>query len=131
MGLMLYVEEEGEVFLGKFMLKVLNMFDDIVCVIDVEIKFVIDCNYDCVQKIFEENIDILYLMKDVLMKYEIIDVKQIDDLMVCCDVWLLVGWDDCLLSGDKLSGGVFSKEGEIIDDGVDKLLVGKFGDLLG
>lgn len=45
---MLYVEDEGEVFLGKFMFKVINMFDDMVCVIDVEIKLLIDCNYECV-----------------------------------------------------------------------------------
>lgn len=75
MGLMLYVEDEGEVFLGKFMFKVINMFDDMVRVIDVEIKLLIDSNYDCVYKILEENIDIFYFMKDVLMKYEIIDVK--------------------------------------------------------
>lgn len=42
-----------------------------------------------------DNMDIMYVMKDVLMKYEIIDVGQIDDLMVCkfviCE---LVGWGE-------------------------------------
>lgn len=47
--------------------------------------------------------DILYVMKDVFMKYETIDVLQIDDLMVCCDVCLLAGWEE---------SGVFNNFGD-------------------
>lgn len=50
--------------------------------------------------------------------------------MNCIDVCFFVDWGDCLLlGGDKLSGGKLVCEGEIIDDGVDKLFVGKLGDL--
>lgn len=46
------------------------------------------------------------------------------------DVCFFVDWDDSkLLGGDKLSGGVLVCEGEIKNDGVDKFLVGKLGDI--
>lgn len=106
-GLLLYVEEEGEVFFGCSVVKVKYMFDEIVCIIDQEVKVLIECNYNCVCQILIDNMDILYVMKDVLMKYEIIDVLQIDDLMVCCEVCLFVGWEDLNGINNFDSNGMF------------------------
>ena len=49
--------------------------------IDEEIRSVIDRNYYRAEKILQENMAILHLMADALMKWETIDRMQIDDLM--------------------------------------------------
>jgi len=49
--------------------------------IDEEIRSVIDRNYYRAEKILQENMAILHLMADALMKWETIDRWQIDDLM--------------------------------------------------
>ncbi len=132
MGPMLYAEDEGEVFLGKSMSKASHMSDDTARAIDAEIKSFIDANYDRAYKILEENIDILHSMKDALMKYETIDAKQIDDLMARREVRPPADWDDrAPKGGDNPPGGKPAREGEITDDGLDKLPVGKPGDLPG
>ena len=49
--------------------------------IDEEIRSVIDRNYYRAEKILQENMAILHLMADALIKWETIDRLQIDDLM--------------------------------------------------
>jgi cell division protease FtsH len=55
-------------------------------IIDDEVKFFIEKNYDRAEKILTDNIDILHAMKDALMKYETIDTTQVDDLMARVEV---------------------------------------------
>jgi len=55
-------------------------------VIDEEVKFFIEKNYERAEKILTDNIDILHAMKDALMKYETIDTSQVDDLMARIEV---------------------------------------------
>lgn len=93
MGPMLYAEEDGEVFLGRSMAKAKHMSDDTARAIDAEIKHVINRNYDRAKHILMDNLDILHAMKDALMKYETIDAKQIDDLMMRREVRLPAGYD--------------------------------------
>jgi cell division protease FtsH len=62
--------------------------------IDEEVKFLIDKNYQRAQKILTENIDILHAMKDALMKYETIDSEQVADLMARIDVRPPADWTD-------------------------------------
>ncbi|MPV86306.1 ATP-dependent zinc metalloprotease FtsH [Cardiobacteriales bacterium ML27] len=50
-------------------------------VIDEEIHRILDENYHKALTILQENLDILHEMAKALMKYETIDVNQIDDLM--------------------------------------------------
>lgn len=50
-------------------------------IIDAEIKRILDENYDAADKILRDNEDILHEMAKALMKYETINVDQIDDLM--------------------------------------------------
>lgn len=94
LGLLLYAEEEGEVFFGRSVAKAKYMFDEIVRIIDQEVKVLIERNYNRARQFLIDNMDILYAMKDVFMKYEIIDVSQIDDLMVRRDVRSLAGWEE-------------------------------------
>ncbi len=81
MGPLTYTEEEGEVFLGKSVTKTKMVSDETAQAIDSEIRGVIDRNYQRSMDILTDNMDKLHLMADALMKYETIDVKQIDAIM--------------------------------------------------
>ncbi|QJC30210.1 ATP-dependent zinc metalloprotease FtsH [Enterobacteriaceae endosymbiont of Plateumaris sericea] len=81
LGPLLYAEEEGEIFLGRNVAKTKYMSDQTARIIDEEIKYLIQENYNRAFKILKENIDILHAMKNALIKYETIDLLQIDDLM--------------------------------------------------
>jgi cell division protease FtsH len=81
MGPLTYSEEEGEVFLGKSYGKQKTLSDDTAQAIDSEIRTIIDRNYQRTVEILGQNEDKLHLMADALMKYETIDVSQIDSIM--------------------------------------------------
>lgn len=81
LGPLAYSEEEGEVFLGRSSSKQNPMSGETVKSIDSEIRKLIDTNYDIATKILTDNIDILHSMSDALLKYETIDLGQIDRLM--------------------------------------------------
>ena len=76
-----YSADEGEVFLGKSVTKHREMSDATAQMIDKEIHDIVDRNYQRAQKLLKDNIKILHLMADVLMKYETIEVEQIDSIM--------------------------------------------------
>ncbi|VFP80082.1 ATP-dependent zinc metalloprotease FtsH [Candidatus Erwinia haradaeae] len=94
LGPLLYVEEEGEVFLGRSVSKTKHMSDETSRIIDQEVKSLVEVNYKRAHMILHKNIDILHAMKDALMKYETIDAKQIDDLMLRRPVRHPEGWED-------------------------------------
>ncbi|MBX4132882.1 ATP-dependent zinc metalloprotease FtsH [Frischella sp. Ac48] len=50
-------------------------------IIDEEVDAIIQRNYNRAKQILADNIDILHAMKDALLKYETIGIKQIDELM--------------------------------------------------
>jgi cell division protease FtsH len=82
MGPLTYSEEEGEVFLGKSYGKQKTLSDETAQAIDSEIRTIIDRNYQRSVEILGQNEDKLHLMADALMKYETIDVSQIDSIML-------------------------------------------------
>ncbi|RUO25259.1 ATP-dependent zinc metalloprotease FtsH [Aliidiomarina minuta] len=114
MGPLLYAEDEGEVFLGRSVAQNKQMSDETMRAIDAEIRQVIDKNYSRAKKILEDNVDILHAMKDALMKYETIDVTQIDDLMERREVRAPKDWqeadNDNPPSGPSASAGDDDKE---------------------
>lgn len=81
MGPLTYTEEEGEVFLGKSVTKSKMVSDETAQAIDSEIRGIIDRNYQRAHDILTENTDKLHMMADALIKYETIDVGQIDSIM--------------------------------------------------
>lgn len=81
LGPLLYLKESEEAFLDQSFQKNLNCSNSTEKIIDQEIKFFIDNNYNRAKKILKSNIDILHSMKDALIKYETIDSTQIDSLM--------------------------------------------------
>jgi ATP-dependent metallopeptidase hflB len=62
--------------------------------IDMEMRKIIDRNYNRAKQTLEDNMDILHAMKDALLKYETLDRKQIDDLMARRPVGDPSGWND-------------------------------------
>ena len=103
LGPVLYAEDENEVFLGRSMGKSQHMSDETASIIDLEVKTLIDSNYQRAQTYLKDNMDILHAMKDALMKYETIDANQIADLMERREVRAPVDWnmDDNGSSNDK------------------------------
>ena len=81
LGPLAYMEEEGEVFLGRSSGKQASMSGNTAKIIDEEMRDVIDRNYKRAEQILSDNADILEAMTDALMKYETIDLGQIDKLM--------------------------------------------------
>jgi cell division protease FtsH len=82
MGPLAYSEQEQEVFLGKSASQTSkNMSNETASSIDSEIRKIIDSQYERATKLIKENLDKMHLMADALMKYETIDVEQIDQIM--------------------------------------------------
>ena len=81
LGPLAYMEEEGEVFLGRSSGKQASMSGQTAKVIDEEMRDIIDRNYKRAEEILKENADILESMTQALVKYETIDLGQIDKLM--------------------------------------------------
>jgi cell division protease FtsH len=81
LGPLVYGDDEGEVFIGHAIAKRKELSDDTAHLIDEEIKIIIDRNYQRAEKILKENMDKLHLMAESLIKYETIDIDQIDDIM--------------------------------------------------
>jgi cell division protease FtsH len=99
LGPLAYMEEEGEVFLGRSVTKHKSVSEETAHLIDEEIRSVIDRNYDRAEKILKENIDKMRLMADALVKYETIDRLQIDDIMNGCQPRAPYGWSDTETEG--------------------------------
>ncbi|MFY8299395.1 ATP-dependent zinc metalloprotease FtsH [Pseudoalteromonas sp. SS15] len=81
LGPQMYMEEQGEMYMGGGSHRMSGMSDETAKLIDSEIKDFVTRNYDRAEQILKDNMDILHSMKDALMKYETIDAGQIDDLM--------------------------------------------------
>ncbi len=80
-GPQLMIEPEQESFLGSQGARTKTIGLETQKVIDLEIKEILERNYQRAKKILEDNIDILHAMKDALMQYETLDSEQIDDLL--------------------------------------------------
>mgnify|MGYP002634267142 CR=1 FL=1 len=105
MGPLSYSEDEGEVFLGKSMGRQKAVSDDTTRAIDSEIRSIIDRNYQRAVDILSANKDKLHLMADALIKYETIDVGQIDTIMEGKEPGPPADWSDEDKNSSGKSGG--------------------------
>jgi cell division protease FtsH len=94
LGPLTYTEEEGEVFLGRSVTQHKNVSDETAHIIDEEVRLFIDRNYERSRRILTENMDKLHTMADALMKYETIDLEQINDIMAGKPPRPPVDWTD-------------------------------------
>jgi cell division protease FtsH len=81
MGPLAYGEDEGEVFLGHQVTQHKTISDETAHAIDVEVRRIIDDNYNRAKDLLETHKDKLHTMAEALVKYETIDHEQIDDIM--------------------------------------------------
>jgi cell division protease FtsH len=81
LGPLSYMEDAGEVFLGRSVTQHKQVSDVTAHVIDEEIRRVIDVSYTHARNILVEHREKLDLMAAALIKYETIDEQQIKDIM--------------------------------------------------
>jgi cell division protease FtsH len=112
LGALSYMEEEGEVFLGRSVTQHKNVSDDTAHLIDAEVRAIIDRNYERARTILVENMDILHSMSEALLKYETIDLPQIDNLMARREPGEPKGWGEDGQNPPQSGGGVASGTGE-------------------
>ena len=81
LGPLSYMEDAGEVFLGRQVTQHKQVSDVTAHVIDEEIRRVIDTAFGTARKILTEHREKLDVLAAALMKYETIDEEQLKDIM--------------------------------------------------
>lgn len=81
MGVMVYAENEDEVFLGRSVTRTTHVSEATQQQIDAEVRRILEEEYARAKRILEENRDRIELMVECLMKWETIDFDQINDIM--------------------------------------------------
>nr|WP_290893193.1 ATP-dependent zinc metalloprotease FtsH [Azonexus sp.] len=81
LGVMVYGENEGEVFLGRSVTQHKNVSEATMQKVDAEIRRIIDQQYALARQLLEENRDKVEAMTKALLDWETIDADQIDDIM--------------------------------------------------
>jgi len=82
MGPMTYGDEQEEVFLGRMMAQNRPVSGETAKQIDAEIRRLVDRCYGTSEKLLKDNIDKLHAMAAALIKFETIDAKQIESIMI-------------------------------------------------
>ena len=93
LGPLTYIEDEGEVFLGRSVTQHKQVSDITVKTIDEEVRRIIDQSYQDAAKILKTNIKRLHKMAEALIKFETLDENQISDIMNDKEPRPPEGWD--------------------------------------
>lgn len=94
LGPLNYSEEEGEIFLGRAMMRHNQVADETANVIDEEVRKTIDNTYQRAHDILSENRGKLDTMAQALIKYESIDSRQIAEIMAGKEISPPRNWTD-------------------------------------
>ncbi|HLO62865.1 MAG TPA: ATP-dependent zinc metalloprotease FtsH [Azonexus sp.] len=81
LGVMVYGENDGEVFLGRSVTQHKNVSEATMQKVDAEIRRIIDQQYALARQLLEDNRDKVEAMTKALLEWETIDGEQIDDIM--------------------------------------------------
>lgn len=81
MGVMVYAENEGEVFLGRAVTKTTHISEKTMQAVDTEIRRILEDQYGVARKLIEEHRDKIEKMASALLKWETLDAEQLDDIM--------------------------------------------------
>ncbi|OQW93463.1 MAG: ATP-dependent metalloprotease, partial [Beggiatoa sp. IS2] len=111
LGPLTYGEDNNEVFLGHAVTQHKLVADETARLIDEEIRSIIDLNYERAEKLLKENIGLLHLMAEALIKYETIDNTQITDIMQGKIAKPPKGWTDD--NGQNVESDSGDKEEEV------------------
>lgn len=80
-GPVTFGKSEQQPFLGREISKGADYSEDTAVRIDKEIKSIINNNYEKVFKLLNDNIDLLHKLADLLLEKEVIDSKELDELV--------------------------------------------------
>lgn len=80
MGVMVYAENEGEVFLGRAVTKTTHISEKTMQAVDTEIRRILEEQYGVARKLIEEHRDKIEKMASALLKWETLDAEQLDDI---------------------------------------------------
>ena len=81
LGVMVYAENEGEVFLGRSVTRTTHISEKTMQAVDAEIRSILETQYKRARKIIEDNADKMHAMARALLEWETIDGEQIDDIL--------------------------------------------------
>lgn len=81
LGVMVYGENEGEVFLGRSVTQHKNLSEATMQKVDTEMRRIIDEQYGLARRLLEENREKVEVMAHALLEWETLDADQIDDIM--------------------------------------------------
>jgi cell division protease FtsH len=81
LGVMVYGENDGEVFLGRSVTQHKNVSEATMQKVDAEIRRIIDEQYALARQLLEDNRDKVEAMTKALLEWETIDAEQINDIM--------------------------------------------------
>lgn len=94
LGPQTYIEEEGEVFLGRSVTSHKTVSDATAAIVDEETRCFIDRNYQRAEQIVRDNLDKLDTMAMALMKYETLGEGQIKEIMSGHEITPPDDWDE-------------------------------------
>ena len=81
LGVMVYAENEGEVFLGRSVTNTKNISEDTQKQVDAEVRRILDEQYAMAYQLIDENRDKMETMTNALMQWETIDADQVKEIM--------------------------------------------------
>lgn len=94
LGPLTFGDDEREVFLGHAVARHKEISESTSGIIDQEVRDIIDRNYQRAETILKENLDKLHDMAEALIKYETINIEQIDDIMSGKPIREPAGWSE-------------------------------------
>jgi cell division protease FtsH len=92
MGPVAYAEDDGQPFLGRSMSVNRAFSDETAHSIDLEVRKIIDRNYQRARQMLINHMDKLHAMADALIKYETIDAEQVKRIMEGKDPGTPASW---------------------------------------
>lgn len=110
LGPLTFGDDEREVFLGHAVARHKEISESTSGVIDQEVREIISRNYQRAERILKENIDKLHTMAEALIKYETLDIDQINDIMAGKPIREPAGWSDLSNNHKKRNPGKESDE---------------------
>jgi cell division protease FtsH len=81
LGPMVYADNEDEVFLGRSVTRQTNMSESTMQKVDIEIRKIIDTQYQIAHQILTDYADKVHVMAKALLDWETIDADQIKQIM--------------------------------------------------
>ncbi len=94
LGPLTYSEEDEEVFIGHSITRHKSLSDSTANTIDVEVRNIIDRNYQKARTLLEDNLEKLHAMAEALVRYETLDTEQLADIMQGKPPRPPQGWED-------------------------------------